>query len=246
MTRKTKTKTQTSKKKTKARAKPKAKAKPKKKAPAKKTTKNSGAGRVRKTTSAAGVFVHPQGLAESKAIGRGSRVWAFAHVMDGAIVGENCNVGECSFIESGAVLGDKVTIKNGVQVWDGVTCEDYVFVGPNATFTNDLTPRVEFPKTGADWVKTLVRRGASIGANATILCGTTIGPYAMVGAGCMVLRDVASHALVAGNPARRIGWACRCGETFKYGMKCEACGREYERDGDGLIPARGEKADEST
>jgi UDP-2-acetamido-3-amino-2,3-dideoxy-glucuronate N-acetyltransferase len=146
------------------------------------------------------VYVHPQGICESRNVGPGTRVWAFAHVLPGASVGADCNICDHVLIENDVLIGDRVTIKSGVQVWDGVRLEDDVFVGPNATFTNDLYPRskVRPPK----FLNTTVRRGASIGANATILPGITIGEGALVAAGSVVTHDVSARVLVQGNPAR--------------------------------------------
>ncbi|MFN8037026.1 MAG: acyltransferase [Acidimicrobiia bacterium] len=172
------------------------------------------------------VFVHPQGLCESDDVGPRTRIWAFAHVMRGATVGADCNICDGAFIEEGARLGNNVTVKNGVFVWDAVTVEDDVFLGPAATFTNDLNPRSAIKKGRGGFVPTYVRRGATIGANATIVCGTTIGAHAFVGAGAVVVSDLAAHALVVGNPARRIGWMCECGERLPDHMACE-CGRRY-------------------
>lgn len=153
------------------------------------------------------VFVHERGVCESDAVGRGTRVWAFAHILPGARVGEDCNVCDGVFVEDGVVVGDRVTIKPGVQLWTGVEIEDDVFIGPNATFTNDRFPR------SRRWLdehpRTLVRRGASIGANATILPGLEIGIGAMVGAGAVVTRSVPPHAVVVGNPARIRGYEDR-------------------------------------
>jgi acetyltransferase-like isoleucine patch superfamily enzyme/dTDP-4-dehydrorhamnose 3,5-epimerase-like enzyme len=151
------------------------------------------------------VFVHPQGLCESEDVGAGTRVWAFAHVLAGAHVGADCNVCDGVFIEGGATVGDRVTVKCGVQVWDGVRLEDDVFVGPNATFTNDRFPRSR--QWLEEYPRTVVRRGASIGANATILPGLEIGYGAMVGAGAVVTRSVPPHAVVVGNPARIVGYS---------------------------------------
>jgi acetyltransferase-like isoleucine patch superfamily enzyme len=149
-------------------------------------------------------FIHPQALCETPDIGSGTRVWAFAHILQGARVGADCNVCDGVFIEGGATVGDRVTIKCGVQLWDGVTIEDDVFIGPNATFTNN-----PFPRSRA-WLavnaRTVVRRGASIGANATILPNLEIGAGAMIGAGAVVTRSVPANAIVAGNPARIIGY----------------------------------------
>jgi acetyltransferase-like isoleucine patch superfamily enzyme len=152
-----------------------------------------------------GFFVHPQGLCESAAIGAGTRIWAFAHVLPGARIGADCNICDHVFIENDVKVGDRVTVKCGVQLWDGVELEDDVFVGPNATFTNDLFPRSRRPPPS--FARTLVMRGASIGANATILSNLTIGQNAMVGAGAVVTRSVPPNAVVVGNPARIVGYA---------------------------------------
>lgn len=179
------------------------------------------------------VFVHPQGLNESSEVGKGTRIWAFAHVMKNAVVGEGCNICGGAFIESGAVLGNGVTVKNNVLVWDKVTVEDRVFLGPNAVFTNDMNPRAAFKKDPDEFLTTKVRVGASIGANATIVCGVEIGASAFVGAGTVVIEDVLPHALVVGNPARQIGWMCVCGkklggmELGEQSISC-SCGRHYE------------------
>ena len=149
-------------------------------------------------------FTHPNALCESTAVGRGTRIWAFAHVLPGARIGADCNVCDGVFVENDVVVGDRVTVKCGVQLWDGVTLEDDVFVGPNVTFTNDRMPRSrQYPETFA---RTTVAAGASIGANATILPGVTIGRHAMVGAGAVVTRSVPPYAIVVGNPARLTGY----------------------------------------
>lgn len=186
----------------------------------------------------ADVFVHERGLCESESVGRGTRIWAFAHVMAGAVVGARCNICDHAFIESGACLGDGVIVKNGVQVYDRVTVEDDVFLGPNMIFTNDPTPRAAYKRPPEDFLPTRVRRGASIGANATIVCGNTIGANAFVGAGSVVVRDVPAHALVVGNPARRIGWMCACGLRLPASLVCE-CGRSHRLVDEtrGLAPA---------
>lgn len=156
-------------------------------------------------------FVHSHALLESKQIGKNTRIWAFAHVLPDATIGADCNICDHVFIENDVVIGDRVTIKCGVQVWDGITLEDDVMVGPNATFTNDLYPRSKQP---FELKRTTVKKGASIGANATILCGITIGENAMVGAGSVVLKDVPPNAVVVGNPARIIRY-----EGNEYGSK---------------------------
>ena len=183
----------------------------------------------------ASVFVHERALCESEDVGPRTRIWAFAHVMPGARVGADCNIGEAAFIETGARLGDRVTVKNGVQVWDLVTVEDDAFLGPNATFTNDPVPRAARRGDRSGFRTTSVGRGATVGANATVVCGVRIGEHAFVGAGTVVVRDVPAHALVVGNPARRIGWICTCGERLPEGFAC-TCGRRYQLAERGLVP----------
>src|ERR1700760_3524866 len=146
-------------------------------------------------------FIHERALVESDKIGPGTRVWAFAHVMPGAVIGRDCNICDHTYIEGDVVVGDRVTIKSGVFLWDGLRVEDDVFIGPQATFTNDLMPRSRQPFTLA---QTTIQRGASIGAGAVILPGVTVGERAMVGAGAVVTKDVPADAVVVGNPARVI------------------------------------------
>ncbi len=176
-------------------------------------------------------FVHAKALVETDAIGPGTRIWAFTHVMSGAALGSNCNVGEQCFIEHNVTIGNDVVVKNGVALWEGVAIEDGVFVGPNAVFTNDRNPRA---KLFRDPVETFVRRGASIGANATIRCGVEIGRWAMVGAGAVVTHDVPEFAVVAGNPARIIGYSCVCGERLRFDDSEKAvcvCGNTFQSSG---------------
>lgn len=189
------------------------------------------------------VFVHRLALNESETVGSGTRIWAWAHVLKGAVVGRDCNIGDHAFIEGGAVVGDGVTIKNGVAIWEGVTLEDFVFVGPNAAFTNDRFPRSprhpDLRARYADkgWLeRTLVREGASLGANCTIVCGTTIGRYALVAAGAVVARDVPDFRVVAGSPARVVGSVCLCGERLPRSgeLRCVRCARVYVTSGAGL------------
>lgn len=175
-------------------------------------------------------YKHETALVESDSIGAGTRVWAYAHVLKGAIIGENCNICDHCFIESGAVIGNNVTIKNGVSVWDGVKIEDGVFLGPNAALTNDLWPR----SRKSDWqmVETLIERGAAIGANATIVCGIKIGAYAMIGGGSVVTRDVPAYALIYGNPAKLHGWVCACANKIAFqtdATECGSCGKRYRK-----------------
>ncbi|MBK8232514.1 MAG: N-acetyltransferase [Candidatus Eisenbacteria bacterium] len=183
------------------------------------------------------VFVHPQGLCESEEVGQGTRIWAFAHVMKGAKVGSNCNIGETAFIEAGAILGNNVTVKNGVAVWEKVVIEDYVFLGPFCVFTNDKIPRShpDFRTGRQGWDPTLVKSGASIGANATIVCGTTLGHWAFIAAGAVVTKNVPDYGMMAGNPARQIGWACKCGRRLPEALTC-SCGLSYRLEAGGLLP----------
>ncbi len=156
-------------------------------------------------------FAHPNSIVESKQIGKATRVWAFAHVLPGAVIGEDCNICDHVFIENDVVVGNRVTVKCGVQLWDGIRLEDDVFVGPNATFTNDPFPRSK--KYPTEFSKIVVQKGASIGANATILPGITIGQNSMVGAGAVVTRDVPPNSIVMGNPARIVNYVTESFET---------------------------------
>lgn len=184
----------------------------------------------------AGSGYHRLAVVESKTVGEGTRVWAFAHVMDGATVGRRCNVGEGVFIEAGVTVGDDVTIKNGVALYAGVTVEDEAFLGPHCVFTNDLRPRSgRFKRPPETFLPTQIRRGATVGANATVVCGHQIGEYAMVAAGAVVTRDVPPYVLVAGVPARAAGFVCACGETLPAALRC-SCGRAYQKSGAGLAP----------
>ena len=185
-------------------------------------------------------FKHPTALVESQNIGQGTRIWAFAHILKGAVIGNNCNIGDHCFIESGVNIGDNITIKNSTSIWEGVTVEKNVFIGPNVVFTNDLMPRSPRLLLVADrykdkeWlVKTLIREGASIGANAIILCGLKIGKYAMIGAGTLVTKDVPDYSLVYGIPGRIKARVCRCSKklAFKGNLAtCKECGSEYVKE----------------
>jgi acetyltransferase-like isoleucine patch superfamily enzyme len=186
------------------------------------------------------VRLHPAALCETDDVGPGTRIWAFAHLLPGARVGADCNICDHAFIEGGAWLGDRVTVKNACLIWDGVTVGDDVFLGPRVTFTNDLRPRIGFAVPAGEFVPTKVESGATLGANVTVVCGVTIGAYAMVAAGAVVTRDVAPHVLAMGVPARPAGWVCRCGQPVSPGAPC-ACGRAYERSADGgLVLVDGE------
>ncbi|MFH0910641.1 MAG: N-acetyltransferase [Planctomycetota bacterium] len=184
-------------------------------------------------------FVHPTSVVDAPvSIGAGTKVWHFSHVMSGARIGERCTLGQNVNVASRAVIGNGVRIQNTVSIYDGVTLEDEVFCGPGAVFTNVVNPR-SFVSRHDEYRPTLVRRGASIGANATVVCGHTIGEYAFVGAGAVVTRDVPPYALVYGNPARQHGWICPCGAPLKGDgdFGCKACSRRFRLDRDGLHPA---------
>ncbi len=179
-------------------------------------------------------YAHPNALVETDNIGSGTRVWAFAHVMNGARIGSDCNLGDHAFVESGAAIGDHVTVKNGVSIWAGVTAEDNVFIGPNVVFTNDRTPRAAVKKTPDQFLPTHIREGASLGANVTVVCGITIGRYAFAGAGAVLTRDVPDYAMVIGNPARFVGFVCECGEKLRPDLTCR-CGLRYARENGRLV-----------
>jgi len=178
-------------------------------------------------------------------IGDGTKVWHFCHVMGGAEIGRGCVLGQNVFVAEGAIIGNNVKLENNVSVWKACVLEDDVFVGPNASFTNVKVPR-SFINRRAEYVPTLVRRRATIGCNSTIVCGVTIGEYAFVGAGAVVTHDVPEYAMVGGNPARTIGWACRCGYRLdapasvtkgaKKEVRCAKCDAAYVLASDGLKP----------
>ncbi|MBP0495317.1 WxcM-like domain-containing protein [Pararoseomonas indoligenes] len=181
--------------------------------------------------------IHPQALCESDKVGPGTRVWAFAHILPGAVIGADNNICDGVFVENDVVTGDRVTVKCGVQLWDGLRVEDDVFIGPNATFTNDMFPRSRVQRDALS--PTTVRRGASIGANATVLPGITIGPGAMVGAGTVITADVPANAVVVGNPARVVGYAGVEGVTALDALPpdapCRAIAADTHRDPRGRL-----------
>lgn len=182
------------------------------------------------------VFIHPSAIIEAKNIGIGTHIWAFSHIMKDVKIGKDCNIGDHVFIESGVCIGNYVTIKNNVMIWNGVTIEDGVFVGPGVIFTNDLYPRSRrFNETAkrysGNWLKeTLVLQGCSIGAGSIILCGITLGKFSLIGAGSIVTGNIPDYVLVFGNPAKKIGYVCKCGELLDFKDKmadCHTCKLKY-------------------
>lgn len=182
------------------------------------------------------LFIHPQSIVETSRVGKNTRIWAFTHLQEDVSIGEDCNVGENCFIESGVTIGDRVIIKNGTSVWSGVRIQNDVFIGPNVVFTNERFPRSGFRKT---FDSTLIQKGVSVGANATILCGLVLERFSTIGAGSVLTRSTCSHGLYCGNPARLHGFVCRCGLVLakpdaQNRMLCQ-CGLSYKANGENHI-----------
>ncbi len=187
-----------------------------------------------------GVFIHPTAtVADNAKIGKGTKIWNMCQIQPGAQIGEQCMIGHNCYIDTRARLGNGVKLESNIDVWDLITLEDYVFVGPSAVFTNDLNPRAKYPKRlypkYGEWLPIYVKEGASIGANATIVCGITIGRHAFIGAGAVVRRDVPDYAIVVGVPAMVVGWMCECGNRLQFEVSiahCDKCSRQYEKTGE--------------
>ena len=177
-------------------------------------------------------FVHESSYVdEGCEIGEGTKIWHFCHIQSGAKIGKKCSLGQNVNISNNVIVGDGCKVQNNVSLYEGVELEDNVFCGPSCVFTNDLTPRAKYPKGRANYKKTLIKEGASIGANATIVCGHTVGRCALIGAGAVVACNVPDYALMLGVPTRIAGYVCRCGERLTFqdnAATCQACGRNYE------------------
>lgn len=184
-------------------------------------------------------FVHESAYVDQPSeIGNGTKIWHFCHVSKGAKIGQNCSLGQNVYVGSRVEIGNNCKIQNNVSVYDLVTLEDDVFCGPSMVFTNDMNPRAAFPK-GGKWIPTIVKTGASLGANCTIVCGYTIGRHAFVAAGSVVRFNVPDYAIVAGVPARIIGWMCACGERLDFNKAseyvCKSCQRKYHKKTENLV-----------
>lgn len=181
-----------------------------------------------KTCETQNYFVHDSSyIDENVTIGKNCKVWHFCHIQSGAIIGNNCSLGQNVNISNHVTIGNNVKIQNNVSVYEGVEIESDVFCGPSMVFTNDLTPRSKFPKGRELYKKTILKQGASIGANATIVCGHTIGKCAMIAAGSVITKDVPDYALMMGVPAKQVGWVCECGDVLGDTLFCRACGATY-------------------
>ena len=180
-------------------------------------------------------FVHPTSVIDDNVqIGKGTKIWHFSHIQSGAKIGANCILGQNVNVSNNVSVGDGCKIQNNVSLYEGVELEDDVFCGPSCVFTNDLTPRARYPKGRIAYKKTLIRHGASIGANATVVCGHTVGEWAMIAAGAVVTSNVPNHALMMGVPAQLRGWVCECGNILSNDFTCKKCGRTYKEALNGL------------
>ena len=180
-------------------------------------------------------YVNPTSIVDDGVvIGEGTKIWYFCHIQEGARIGKNCSLGQNVNLGNNVKIGNGCKIQNNVSIYEGVELADDVFCGPSCVFTNDLTPRAKYPKGREFYKKTLIKCGASIGANATVVCGHTVGEWAMIAAGAVVTSDVLNHALMMGVPARINGWVCECGDVLPEGLICSRCGRIYNETTEGL------------
>lgn len=182
-----------------------------------------------------GYYAHESSyIDDNVTIGKNTKIWHFCHIQSGAKIGDNCSFGQNVNISNNVKIGNGVKVQNNVSIYEGVEIEDYVFCGPSMVFTNDLTPRAKYPKGHEGYKRTVLHTGATIGANATIVCGHELGEWCMVAAGAVVASDVMPYSLVAGVPARHIGWVCECGQVLKDDLECLNCRRKYITDSEGL------------
>ncbi|MEO2239489.1 DapH/DapD/GlmU-related protein [Dorea sp. YH-dor226] len=173
-------------------------------------------------------FVHESSYVDDDVeIGNGTKIWHFCHIQKGARIGENCSFGQNVNVSNNVKIGNGVKVQNNVSIYEGVELEDYVFCGPSMVFTNDLTPRAKYPKGHAGYKHTLIKTGATIGANATIVCGHELGEWCTIAAGAVITKNVPAHALMAGIPAKQIGWVCECGQVLNDDLECPDCKRTY-------------------
>lgn len=184
-------------------------------------------------------FVHESSIIDDDVeIGEGTKIWFFCHIQRGARIGKKCSLGQNVNLSNNVKIGDGCKIQNNVSLYEGVELEDYVFCGPSCVFTNDLTPRAKYPKGSAGYKKTLIKEGASIGANATIVCGHTVGKWALIGSGAVVTKNVPDYALMLGVPAEVKGYVCECGKPMHFvngQAECESCGRKYKKDNNNTV-----------
>ena len=182
-------------------------------------------------------YVHESSYVDDNVeIGKNTKIWHFCHIMSGAKIGDNCSLGQNVNVGNNVSVGDGCKIQNNVSLYEGVEIEDYVFCGPSMVFTNDLTPRSKYPKGSAGYKKTVLHTGATVGGNATIVCGHDIGEWAMIAAGAVVTKNVVPYALMAGVPAKQLGWVCECGCILPSSLNCDHCGRKYKKLGSIIKP----------
>lgn len=180
-------------------------------------------------------YKHPTAIVDDGAdIGADTRIWHWCHIMSGVTIGKKCNIGEHAFLETGVKIGNNVKIKNNVALYSGIECEDDSFLGPNCVFTNVSNPR-SFIERKSEFKKTIIKKGATIGANATIVCGNSIGEYAFVGAGSVVVKSVEPYTMVIGNPAQFYAHVCKCGYKLNINLTCTVCGKKYIADDDNIL-----------
>ena len=182
-----------------------------------------------------GFFVHESSYIDDNVkIGKGTKIWHFCHIQSGTVIGEKCSFGQNVNVSNNVKIGNGVKVQNNVSIYEGVEIEDDVFCGPSMVFTNDMNPRAKYPKGSAGYKKTLIKQGATIGANATVVCGHTVGRWAFIAAGSVVTTNVKDYAMMIGVPARQVGWMCECGEKLTDSLTCHKCGRSYIETENGL------------